>query len=59
MFIKKFFTVTSQSLHIFKVFRGLKFRFEVLNVLIAKGNIPIKLWLFKGILKPLQARRIV
>ena len=40
MFIKKFFRVRSLSLSkFFKVFGGLKFKFEVLNVLIIKVNV--------------------
>ena len=31
-FIKKLFRVISQSLEIFKVYGGLKFRFEILNI---------------------------
>ena len=46
MFIKKFFRVRSQNLPISKIFGALKFRFEVLNVLIATVNVPIDLWLF-------------
>ena len=32
MFIKKLFKASAQSLQIFKVFEGLKLRFEALNV---------------------------
>ena len=45
-FIKKFFRVRSQSFQIFKFFGGLKFRFEVLIILVIKLNVPIELSLF-------------
>ena len=32
VFVKKLFRVSSQSLQIFKIFGGFKFRFEVLNL---------------------------
>ena len=41
MFIKKLFRFSSESLQIFKGFKGLKFRFEVLNVFIVKVNVLI------------------
>ena len=50
MFIKKFLIregVRSRSLSkFFKVFGGLKFKFEDLNVLIIKVNVLVELWLF-------------